>query len=120
MAEAVRDERYRAYWDAIQRHVCASCLDQASTGSCGLGHGRVCAIAGHLPAVVDAVLSVESDRMDDYIAAVEAAVCGRCAEQEASGRCERRDKGECALSLYLYLVVDAIEEVRGREGRTDA
>jgi hypothetical protein len=56
--------------------------------------------------------------MDDYVAAIEAAVCGHCAEQDAGGRCDRRDRAECGLYTYLPLVVDAIEEIKsGRDAR---
>ena len=51
--------------------------------------------------------------MDDYVAAVEAQVCSRCGESDEHGRCGLRERGDCALSTYLSLVVDAIEEVRG-------
>jgi len=114
-----RSGDYELYWDAIQRRACAVCLDAADDGSCGLPRGRTCALPAQLPLVVSAILSVKSDRMDDYIAAIEAAVCTRCPEQDAGGRCDLRNKGECGLSVYLPLVVDAIEEVKS-EGRRPA
>ena len=107
-----RDERYRMYMEAIGRRVCSVCLDRRDDGSCGLTH-RTCAIEAHLPDLVEAVTRVESDRMDEYIAAVEAQVCGRC-EKKAGLGCRFQELGECALDTYLYLVVEAIEEVRGR------
>jgi hypothetical protein len=61
---------------------------------------------------VEAILVVHSERMDDYVAAIEAAVCGHCAEQDAEGECDRRERAECGLYTYLPLVVDAIEEVK--------
>jgi hypothetical protein len=71
-----------------------------------------------LPAVIDAILQVKSERMDDYVAAIEAAVCARCTEQDAGGRCRLRDRAACGLYTYLPLVVDAIEEIKGgRDGR---
>ena len=103
---------YQAYWDAIQRRACAACLDAADDGSCGLPLGRSCALPAQLPAIVEAILLVQSDRMDDYITAIERAVCAPCAEQDAEGGCSRRDRAECGLYTYLPLVVDAIEEVK--------
>lgn len=103
---------YQVYWDAIRERVCSVCLDARDDGRCGLG--RRCAIEVHVPAVVEAVLEAPGDRMDGYIAAVEARVCAGCSEQDASGRCRRRDRGECALSTYLWLVIDAVEQVRSR------
>lgn len=111
MLETSQEERSRAYREAIRRRVCAVCLDSTDDGSCGLGTGRTCAIEVHLPRLVEALLSVKSGRMDEYVAALDAEVCSRCREQEADGRCRLRDKGECALSIYLPLVVDAIDEV---------
>jgi len=111
-------ERYQAYWDAIQRRACAVCLDAADEATCGLPRGRTCALPTQLPTIVEAILDVSSDRMDDYVAAIEAAVCGHCAEQDAGGHCDRRDRAECGLYTYLPLVVDAIEEVKsGADGR---
>lgn len=119
MAESPKDERYQVVWDAIQRKVCSVCLDQRDDGSCGLS-GRVCAIERHLPGVVQTVLSIESDRMDEYVAEIEAQICGRCSQQDAQGRCSLRSEGDCALYAYLHLIVDAIQEVKEAEGRSPA
>lgn len=113
MRGTLKDERYQAYWDAIRRKVCSVCLDQADDGSCGLTKGRICGIEAHLPRVVEAILSIESDRMDEYVDAIRAQVCARCENQDATGYCRYREKGECALDTYLYLVVEAIEDVKG-------
>jgi hypothetical protein len=111
MASMATPELYQAYWDAIVRRVCSVCLDQAADGGCGLSR-RTCALQQHLPAIVQAICSVESTRMDEYEAAIEGAVCARCGEAGPGGGCAMRDKGQCALSTYLSLVVDAIEEVQ--------
>jgi hypothetical protein len=108
-----RDERYQAYWEAIRRRVCSVCLDNADDGSCGLG-GRACAIEAHLPRLVETILSVESGRMDEFVTAVESQICGQCTDQDPQGFCRLRQRGDCALSIYLPLVVEAIEEVEGR------
>ena len=106
------DERYRAYWDAIQRHVCSVCLDQRNDGSCGSAP-RVCALERHLPSLVEALVAVRSDRMDEYVAAIEANVCSRCPEQDGTGHCRVRDHADCSLYALLPLVVEAVEEVHG-------
>jgi hypothetical protein len=113
--QANDDDVYGAYRDAILSRVCASCLDQRSDGSCGLTN-RTCAIEQHLPRIVEAVLSVQSDRMDEYTDAIKAVVCAECAQQDPQGRCRLRDRGECALDTYLYMVVEAVDEVRARLG----
>jgi hypothetical protein len=114
--ETPGDARYEAFLEAIQRRVCTVCLDQKDDGSCGL-RGRTCAIEKHLPDVVRVVTAIDSDHMDDYVAALESEVCGSCSEQDASGHCAIREKGRCALHAYLSLVVDAIQDVREAEGR---
>jgi hypothetical protein len=111
--DAARSTDYQAFWEAIQRRACAVCLDAADDGSCGLPRGRMCALPAQLPVIVDAILCVESDHMDDYVAAIEAAVCAGCPQQDDHGRCGLRAQGDCGLYTYLPLVVDAIEEVRG-------
>ena len=113
MTDSDRNETHRAYWDAILRRVCSVCLDQANDGTCGLGRRRVCAIEAHLPRLVEVLSSIDSPRMDEYVAAVEAEICGRCAQQDSGRKCELRDEGKCALYTYLPLVVEAVEEVRG-------
>jgi hypothetical protein len=104
------DPRYRPFMTAIRRRVCAVCMDQKDDGSCGL-HGHVCAIEKHMPAVVDVLMALDDHRMDDYVTAVEAEVCGHCSEQDPSRTCALREKGDCALHAYLSLVVDAIQDV---------
>src|SRR5262245_64541530 len=116
MTEVLKVDKYKAYRDALRRHVCTVCLDSAGDGSCGLS-GRVCALESHLPRIVDAVAAIDSPSMDDYLAAIEAQVCRQCKEQDPQGHCAMRSAGECALYSYLALVVDAIEEVRGGLGR---
>ena len=109
MPEMLREGRYSAHAEAIWRRVCAVCLDSADDGSCGLAKDRVCAIERDLPRVVNTLASVKSGRMDEYVAALESEICANCHEQDADGRCCLRDHGECALAIYLPLVVDAIE-----------
>jgi hypothetical protein len=111
MSAAATDD-YLVYWEAIQRRACAVCLDAHDDGTCGLPRGRTCALPAQLPTIVTAIVGVHSDHMDDYVAAIEAAVCARCPEQDAAGHCRLRGKGECGLYTYLPLVVDAIEEVK--------
>jgi hypothetical protein len=114
--EGANDARYETFLAAIQRRVCTVCLDQKDDGSCGL-RGRTCAIEQHLPGVVQVVSAIDSDHMDDYVTALESQVCGQCPQQDDSGHCGLREKGECALHAYLSLVVDAIQDVREAEGR---
>jgi hypothetical protein len=109
--QASVDDRYDRYREALRRRVCAVCLDSRDDGSCGLDAGRHCAVDEYLPRLVDVLLAVRSGRMDEYAAALESEICSRCASQDKEGACRLRDRGECALAVYLPLIVDAIEEV---------
>lgn len=110
MAQVTSEDRYQAYREALQRRVCAVCLDRRDDGSCGLDRGRTCALDRHGRRLIDAMLEVRSSRMDEYYAALDAEICSRCHEQDDKGNCRLRNEGRCALALYLPLIVDAIEE----------
>jgi hypothetical protein len=106
-------DAYEAYRVAIRRRVCAICLDGADDGSCTLAGPAACAIDEHLPRLVDAILDVRG-HADAYAAAVEARVCGACAHRDGLGLCSLRRDGRCTVSVYLPLVIEAIEEVGRR------
>lgn len=108
------EERYRAYREAIRRRVCAICLEGADDGSCGLAPSVACAIEEHLPRLVDTILDVSSRHGVTYAAAVESRVCLHCTHRDALGLCQLRRDGRCAISLYLPLVVEAVDEVEHR------
>jgi hypothetical protein len=116
MSEAPVEDRYRAYRDAIRRRVCAVCLDGADDGGCSLAGPASCPIDEHLPRLVEAILDVRARRDDAYAAAVEARVCSHCSERDGLGLCRLRRDGRCALSVYLPLVVEAVEEVAREQG----
>jgi hypothetical protein len=108
------DPTYRAYREAIRRRVCAVCLDGADDGGCTLAGPPACAIEEHLGRLVDAILDVRSRHDDAYAAAVEARVCTYCTHRDALGLCRLRRDGRCTVSVYLPLVVEAIDEVERR------
>jgi hypothetical protein len=114
LPDARSDQRYQAYREAIRRRVCAICLDGADDGACALAGPPACAIEEHLPRLVDAILDVRSRRDDAYAAAVEARVCAHCTQRDDLGLCRLRRDGRCTLSVYLPLVVEAIDEVERR------
>jgi hypothetical protein len=114
LANTGAEDRYRAYREAIRRRVCAICLDGADDGRCGLAGPPACAIDEQLPRLVEAILDVRSRRHDAYAAAVEARVCSHCSHRDALGLCRLRRDGRCTVSVYLPLVIEAVEEV-GRQ-----
>ena len=112
------EDKYQPYRDAIRRRVCSICLDGKDDGSCGLEGPPACAIEEHLPRLVDAILDVRDRRDDAYASAVEARVCGQCSHRDNLGFCGFRRDGRCTVSVYLPLIVEAVEEV-GRRHEID-
>jgi hypothetical protein len=110
------EDQYRPYREAIRRRVCAVCLDGADDGSCGLVGPPACAIDEHLPRLVDVILDLRSRHDHAYAAAVEARVCSHCTHRDGLGLCRLRRDGRCTVSVYLPLVVEAVEEVERRHG----
>ena len=114
MSDVGSEQKYRAYREAIRRRVCAICLDGADDGTCALAGRPACAIDEHLGPLVDAILDVRSRHDDAYAAAVEARVCSHCTHRDGLGLCHLRRDGRCTVSVYLPLVVEAVEEVERR------
>jgi hypothetical protein len=98
----------------VRSRICKVCTERTVTGECGLVEPAFCALFYLFPQVARAIDSVESDDINDYVAAIRQTVCPMCAEQEPDGSCETRQQVRCALDAYLLLVVDAIEEATGK------
>ena len=120
MSDAHLEDKYRAYRDAIRLRVCAICLDGRDDGTCGLASPPACAIDEHVPRLVDAILDVRSRHDDAYAAAVEARVCSHCTHRDTLGLCRLRRDGRCTISVYLPLVIEAVEDVERRRGTRPA
>lgn len=97
----------------IQRLVCRDCLKD---GLCTLSPLGECPIAMHLPALVDIVRSVHSDRLDDYVQKLRTDVCSVCRSGELqSTECDYRDQGRCVLDSMLLPIVTIIEDHLARQ-----
>lgn len=107
-------ERLEQYWEAVREKVCANCIDSDGFGNCRLSGIQECGIKMHFPRIVDAVLSVKSERIDTYVEVLRRIVCTECRNQSADGRCSLRDHIDCGLDRYFPLVVEAIEEVQAK------
>ena len=108
-------ERSLTELEAIVRNrICTLCTERTSDGQCGMETPADCALFRLFPQVAQAIRSVSSDDICDYIAAIRANVCSVCHQQDADGSCETRQMVQCALDSYLLLVVDAIEEATGK------
>jgi hypothetical protein len=100
--------------DMIRRRICGICTDRRIDGSCELADTANCALFRLFPQVAEAIQSVHSDDIGDYIQAIRAKVCSLCSEQTTDGTCETRQQARCALDAYLIFIVDDIEEATGR------
>ncbi len=100
------------YWQVVQNVVCRVCIDSDPFGNgvCRVSEDSMCAVKMYFPKIVNIVLSVKSDKMDDYIIALRENVCKECRETP-DGVCELRNSVECALDRYYPLIVQAIESV---------
>jgi hypothetical protein len=108
-------DRSLAELEAIVRNrICGICTERTVDGECGLEEPSSCALFRLFPLVAQAIQSVKSDDINQYIGALRRNVCSVCCDQASDGSCETRQQVRCALDAYLLLVVDAIEEATGK------
>jgi hypothetical protein len=98
----------------VRNRICKVCTERTVDGQCGLEEPSSCALFRLFPQVAQAIQSVHSDDIGQYIEAIRRNVCAVCAEQARDGSCETRQQVQCSLDAYLLLVVDAIEEATGK------
>ena len=98
----------------VREKICHVCSVRTEDGECGLEEPSSCALFRLFPQVAQAIQSVDSNDVRDYIGAIRARVCSICTDQTADGTCETRKQVQCALDAYLLLVVDAIEAATGK------
>jgi hypothetical protein len=98
----------------VRDRICRVCTERTVAGQCGLEDSSRCALFRLFPQVAQAIQSVQSDDIQQYIEAIRRSVCSVCMDQASDGSCETRQQVACALDAYLLLVVDAIEEATGK------
>jgi hypothetical protein len=98
----------------VRNRICSVCTDRTVDGQCGLDEPSTCALFRLFPEVAQAIQSVTSDDIQQYLEAIRHNVCTVCAGQANDGSCETRREVRCALDAYLLLVVDAVEEATGK------
>jgi hypothetical protein len=98
----------------IRNRICSVCTERTTEGQCGLETPSSCALFRLLPQVAQAIQTVNSNEIHQYIEAIRRNVCSVCQEQAQDGSCEARQQVQCALDAYLILVVEAIEEATGK------
>ena len=99
---------------AIRRKVCEHCIDLKENHQCALSEEDICSIRAYLDQIIEAVRSVKSQNMADYIEALRKKICEPCKHQKKDGSCELRDSRDCALDRYFELIIEAIEEVQNK------
>jgi len=98
----------------VRNKICNVCTERTVEGACGLEEPSACALFRLFPQVAQAIQSVKSDDIQQYIDAIRRNVCSVCADQVRDGSCQTRQEVRCSLDAYLLLVVDAIEEATGK------
>ena len=98
----------------VRGRICKVCTERTESGECGLEEPASCSLFRLFPQVAQAIDSVRSDDINDYVTAIRRNVCSVCESQAADGSCETRQQVQCALDAYLLLVVDAIEDATGK------
>ena len=98
----------------VRNRICRVCTERTEDGQCALEEPSTCALFRLFPQVAEAIQSVSSDDIHQYIDAIRQKVCSVCAEEQSDGSCETREEVRCSLDAYLLLVVDAIEEATGK------
>ncbi len=111
MRPAIRVDELEAL---VRTRVCAVCTGRNAEGACTLNPPESCALFDLFPLVAQAILATESDRVEDYMQAIQENVCSVCLDQGIDGVCPRRTGVQCALNTHMVQIVEAIEEATGR------
>src|SRR5271166_3606590 len=88
----------------VRDRICGVCTERTVDGQCGLEEPSGCALFRLFPQVAQAIQSVQSDDIQQYLEAIRRNVCSVCADQASDGSCETRQQVRCALDAYLLLV----------------
>ncbi len=101
--------------DRLRKKICAECAFQTAE-MCRRTPDTECRLFELFPLVVQAILATESDRLEDYLKAVDENVCAVCINHSMDGTCPRRNH-VCALDGQLAAIVETINEATGRSFR---
>jgi hypothetical protein len=105
---------HQAYLDDLQRQLASAYAEGLASDDplegCKLHDGGLCPLLAHLPSAIQAIHSVESPWMEDYLAAVQDRVFGLWTAHEQSLPCPLSREGDCALARTLVLLVRSLDE----------
>ena len=102
-------ERYR---EAVKYRVCAKCIDSDRYGTCRLTGEEECGLTLYFPKIVEAILSVQSQKPEAYVEALRNNVCASCRHHSPDGTCMIRQHVDCGLDRYFPMIVEVVEDVR--------
>ena len=112
-SSSVRNHELAAF---LRKRICPDCKYREAEGGCGPDAPDKCKLFELFPLVAQAILTTESERLEDYLQAVDENVCAVCVNHSLDGTCPRRGN-TCALDGQLAAIVDAINEATGRSFR---
>lgn len=99
----------KEYMAEIREQVCSRCIERPAGGPPCVPLGKRCGIELNLPQIIDAVHSVHSRSMDQYMDRLHNDVCAHCPALDS-------EYCPCPLKYLLLLAVEAIEDVDERRG----
>jgi hypothetical protein len=95
------------YMDEIRKQVCSRCIERPMEGPPCAPLGKQCGIEMHLPQLIDAIHSVRSNWIEDYLNVNRERICEGC-QFHHSEICP------CPMDYLAVLVVQAVETVDRR------
>ena len=105
-------EELERYWEAVKCRVCAQCVDSDGHGTCRLGGEEACGLPLYFPKIVEAILSVQTQKLEAYVEALRSNVCASCKHQTSDGTCMIRQHVDCGLDRYFPMIVEVVEELK--------
>ncbi|MBI3939766.1 MAG: hypothetical protein HY315_02925 [Acidobacteria bacterium] len=95
----------------LYQAVCPICAERKADGTCGLAPEEHCPIFFHVPRLVEASRSIQSDRPGDCVERVRQEICAKCrgALLPVSDS-DMRQTPERAPDAYLLLIARMIED----------
>ncbi len=100
----------------LEEDICKVCVHRTADHRCALSDSGQCPIFRWAEQLAALVQELQSDRLQDYEARIQASICPEC-HQAADGTCSEREHLNCPLDLYLALVLEIFEEDLATHGR---
>lgn len=100
------------YMGAVKYKVCSTCIDSDGRGACRLNGEKPCALTLYFPKTIETILSVQSNKLEEYVRALRSNVCAACKHQSPNGTCLIRQHIDCGLDRYFPMIIEIVEDVR--------